>query len=63
VNETPGVTFERDEALLSTGLGLDVQIKRNVNLRLDWGVVLDDINGGDVTRGDSRLHFSATVVF
>lgn len=58
--------FENDETLVGVGVGIEAQLKRNITLRLNYGVALTEIGSGaskvtDV--GDSRLHFSATVVF
>ncbi len=58
--------FEKDETLLSVGVGGEVSIMRNLNVRLDWGVVLDEVAGGTpdvVSTGSSRLHLSATLLF
>lgn len=55
-------SFEDDQTLLGVGVGLEVQLKRNVNLRLDWGFALEDIDGL-VDEGDDRLHFVATILF
>lgn len=54
--------FESDNTLLSTGVGLELQIKRNVNLRLDWGYVLREVD--DVANsGSNRIHFAATFMY
>jgi len=55
-------TFESDETLLSTGLGVELNIKRNLSLRLDWGVPLQDIDGRSKA-GESRLHFVGTLLY
>jgi hemolysin activation/secretion protein len=55
------LNFERDETLASTGLGFELQIRRNVNLRVDWGIALKETRATNT--GDSRLHFLATILF
>lgn len=57
--------------LLGTGVGVELQIKRNFIARLDWGLALhdvDDITGGEevitgAESGDTQLHFSATLLY
>ena len=59
-------SFERDETLMSTGVGAEVQIRRNVSFRTDWGIVLDEIGSGTadvVTTGSQRWHFVLTVLY
>jgi len=61
---------EVPSTLFSTGIGAELTFKRNVSLRLDWGVALKDagqekINSTEreVSAGDSRLHFMMTVSY
>jgi len=68
---------ENNYTLLSTGLGLELQMLRNVNLRADWGYVLQEIQTGikstgggayvpgsnDTKSGASRLHLLLTLVW
>lgn len=58
--------FENDETLVGVGVGFEAQLKRNLTVRVNYGMALTRIGTGagvvtDV--GDSRLHFSATVVY
>jgi hemolysin activation/secretion protein len=55
-------SFERDETLVGTGVGLDFVYKRNFNLRVDWGVALEEIEG-EVKKGSNRFHILATFLF
>ncbi len=58
--------FERDETPVGVGLGIEARLKRNMTLRLDYGMALTPIGIGSartVDVGDSRLHFSATILF
>ncbi len=56
--------FERNRTLVGAGVGTELQLKQNVQLRLDWGFALRDVNGTEnVKKGDSRLHFSATFLY
>lgn len=60
------LAFEQGESLVSTGVGIEVQILRNVSFRADWGIVLDELSGiGDdpVRVGDSRVHLLFTLVY
>jgi len=53
--------FENDETLVGAGLGLDFIYKRNLNLRADWGVALEDAAG--TTDGSHQFHFSFTFLY
>jgi len=55
------VAGEEDEHLLSAGLGFEFLFKRNVNLRLDWAVALED--AGEVEKGSNRGHFVVTLLY
>ncbi len=60
------LAFENDETLVGVGVGIEAQLKRNFTVRVNYGMALTRIGTGagvvtDV--GDSRLHFSATVVY
>ena len=58
--------FENDETLVGVGVGIEAQLKRNLTLRLNYGMAMTRIGTGASTVtdvGDSRLHFTATVVF
>jgi hemolysin activation/secretion protein len=60
-----------NHTLMSTGLGLELQVLRNVNVRVDWGYALRSVHtgiyntrqAGDPQAGDSRLHFLATFLW
>ncbi|MBL9105011.1 MAG: hypothetical protein JNL82_28960, partial [Myxococcales bacterium] len=56
--------FETDETLIGAGVGLEMLVGRNINLRLDFGVALNEIEEPtQVTPGSSRLHFVFTILF
>jgi len=50
------------EVLIGTGVGTELQIKRNVTARLDWGIALKDVEGA-TSAGSQRLHFVVTVLY
>jgi hypothetical protein len=52
---------EFTENLLGAGIGADLVIKRNLTVRVDWGVALRDAS--DVTAGSNRFHVAATVLY
>lgn len=56
------LSFEDDQTLLGTGLGLEFLFKRNLSVRMDWGIALEEVEG-EVDSGDSQIHFSATILF
>ncbi len=55
--------FESDETLLGAGIGLEFLYRRNLNIRLDWGFTLDDLDSRNVNSGSNRLHVVATLLF
>jgi hemolysin activation/secretion protein len=61
-NPRPG---ENDHTLVGAGIGTELQWKRNVDLRLDLGFALEDVNNEaeTVKAGDARLHFSLTLLY
>lgn len=54
---------ESSRTLMSTGVGFELSILRNVNLRLDWGFVMKELDGLSVNSGSNRAQFVATFVF
>jgi len=56
-------SFEFDEQLIGAGLGIGLEYKRNVRLRVDWGMALSDLDDGSVQSGDSEVHVVATLAF
>ncbi|MBV1929264.1 MAG: hypothetical protein KUG81_07110, partial [Gammaproteobacteria bacterium] len=64
VNDAP--FFERAETLVGVGVGLETQLKSNLTLKLDYGMALTNLGEGagrTTNVGDTRLHFSAQLVF
>ncbi len=58
--------FEKNETLLSTGLGAELVIANNVSFRTDWGIVLDEVGSNSpdpIEVGDQRWHFVLTVLY
>jgi hemolysin activation/secretion protein len=57
--------FEADQQLLGVGFGLELQIKHNFSLRLDWGFALEDLDdpSGALGDQDNRVHFSASFLY
>lgn len=58
---TDELAFETDENLMSTGLGLELALKNNINFRAEWGFALQD--AGQTDAGDSQFHFVLTLVY
>jgi hemolysin activation/secretion protein len=56
-------SFEDDETLIGAGIGIELLYRRNLNVRLDWGFALEDLDGRDVNSGSNRLHLVATILF
>jgi hemolysin activation/secretion protein len=55
--------FEEDETLMSTGVGVELLFKRNLSVRVDWGYVLNEVEGREADIGDSRLHVVGTLLY
>ncbi|MCY2954034.1 MAG: hypothetical protein NTU53_18995 [Planctomycetota bacterium] len=55
---------ESDETLVGAGLGVELQVKQNISIRVDWGIPLRDL-GDEIKAGieDSRVHFSVMFLF
>lgn len=57
-------SFEDDTALIGAGVGVELLIKQNLSIRVDWGAALKDMEGPNgVDAGSSRWHFVATLFF
>lgn len=60
-------SFEEDATLVSVGIGAELALSRTLNVRVDWGVALYEIEDAlgrtEVDEGDSEVHFVLTVIF
>lgn len=65
VEQSRKISGEHNDSLVGTGVGLELQVRRNLFIRSDMGWALDEISDpdGTVSVGSSRLHFSATFVY
>lgn len=66
VTQNDAPFFELDETPVGVGVGAELRLKRNITVRLDYGIALTPIGEGanrTTEVGDSRLHFSATLLF
>jgi hemolysin activation/secretion protein len=62
------VSSETNHSLLSTGLGIDMNIKNHFNLKIDYGIPLEDFlsptnSNDDVKAGKGCLHVTGTVMY
>jgi hemolysin activation/secretion protein len=59
------VIGEDDYTLVGAGIGTEVQWKRNMTMRLEWGVALHEVNdpANKVDSGDNEVHFLITVLY
>ncbi len=55
--------FEVEATLLGAGLGVELQVRRNFNVRVDWGIALRDLAARGVEAGDSEVYVVATLLF
>ena len=54
--------IEQNETLVGTGVGAELQVKRNFNLRVDYGIPLSDVKSSDDT-GSGRAYILATLMW
>jgi hemolysin activation/secretion protein len=54
-------SFERNETLVGAGVGVQLQLWRNLDVRLDLGFPLNDLEGRDID--SHRLSFVGTLAF
>ncbi len=57
-----GLPGESDQTLIGVGVGGELVIKRNLRLRVDYGIALTDVDDR-AKAGDSRLHLAVTVLW
>lgn len=55
-------SYETDDTLVGTGFGIDLLYKRNLQLRLDFGWALEEIEGV-TSAGSSQVYFVGTILF
>ena len=58
---SPRPVGEKNELLLSVGVGAEFRFRHNLTLRVDWGHSLQSTQ--DVSRGSDRVHFLFSVVY
>ncbi|MGA2497908.1 MAG: ShlB/FhaC/HecB family hemolysin secretion/activation protein [Tepidisphaeraceae bacterium] len=67
INNDKQAAYEEDNTLLSCGVGMDLLFKQNMSLRVDYGVVLHDIQMSPTVEGpnvgESRLHVVFTIMY
>jgi len=59
---TDRLIFEQDDTLIGAGVGVELLVKRNLNLRVDWGFALKGLEDR-VSSGSNRVHFVATILY
>jgi hemolysin activation/secretion protein len=59
------VPGEDSYTLVGAGVGVELQIKRYLTARLEWGFALADVDqpGAETDTGDNRVHFLITGVY
>ncbi|MCB1281787.1 MAG: hypothetical protein KDB18_09720, partial [Salinibacterium sp.] len=55
--------FEKDEDLWGAGVGMDFLFYRNMSVRVDWAVALDEVDNQNVKSGSNRFHLVFTLLF
>jgi hypothetical protein len=54
--------IEHDDTLVSTGVGLELQLRENLDIRADWGVALKSTSDG-TEYGSNRFHLLFTLLY
>ena len=65
-NPSPLAPLESNETLLSAGVGLELRIRHNLNIRVDWARALTSTSSGasqPVSRGNDEFHFLFSLVY
>jgi hypothetical protein len=57
------LSFEDSDTLVGAGVGVELLYRRNLNVRLDWGFALEELEDRGVASGANRLHVLATILF
>ena len=55
--------FEVEQTLMGTGVGIQLQLKQNLDFRVDWGVALRDVPSRNVDSGSSRVYFVLSLAY
>lgn len=63
VRRNSGSTISADsDGLVGTGLGVELQYRRNLTIRMDWGVALKNVDDR-VSSGSHQIHFVVTLLY
>ncbi len=63
VGQADSLFYENGETLVSAGVGLDLILKTNFRVRLDWGWALESLQNGLYDAGQNRLYVQASLYF
>jgi hypothetical protein len=61
VLNTDRLSIEQNDTMMGWGVGLELQILRNFNIRADWGLALKSMEAANVQAGDNRFNIVGTV--
>jgi len=57
------LSIEQDATLMGAGCGVELQLKRNLSIRVDYGQALMGLPAQDVEAGDRRLNIVVTLTY
>ena len=60
---TRRLPFEAEGTLMGAGVGVELQLKQNLDFRVDWGVALRDVPSRGIEAGSSRVYFVLSLTF
>ncbi len=55
--------FESEATLIGSGIGVELQLKSNLDVRIDWGIALRDVPSRGVSAGSSQVYFVLSLAF
>ena len=55
--------FESEATLMGAGIGAELQLKSNFDVRIDWGIALRDVPSRGVRAGSSQVYFVLSLAF
>jgi hemolysin activation/secretion protein len=63
VNQDRIDTLETNESLWSVGTGVEVQLRRNLRMQVDYGYALLGLDSGEADRGNHEIHFEVSLFY
>ncbi|MBI1371557.1 MAG: hypothetical protein GC159_02185 [Phycisphaera sp.] len=62
VSQNDRLDSESDRSLVGTGIGMDLSIRNNFTVRVDWAFALTELED-QISKGSSRVHIVCTLLY